>query len=70
MLLGKNKISRQELALIETPPATDTFRPIPITTLVETLAETPSFRHINVLEDEYVISDDGMKMFGLFITAS
>ena len=65
MLLGKNKITRQELALVETPEPTDTFRPIPHHTLVETLAETLSFRHINVVEDEYVISDDGMKMFGL-----
>jgi Domain of unknown function (DUF932) len=64
-LLGKNKITRADLALVPTPEATDTFRPIPHHQLVETLAETLSFRHINVTEDEYVISDDGMKMFGL-----
>lgn len=65
MLLGKNRITRQELALIETPEPTETHKPIPHHTLIEKLAETLSFRHINVVEDEYVISDDGMKMFGL-----
>jgi len=65
VLLGQDKITRQELALIETPEATDTFKPIPHHTLVEQLAETLSFRHINVTSDEYVVSPDGMKMFGL-----
>jgi hypothetical protein len=64
-LLGKDKITRQELALIGTPEPTDTFKPIPHHTLVEALAETLSFRHINVTSDEYVVSPDGMKMFGL-----
>ena len=64
-LIGKNKINRTDLALIPTPEATDTFRPIAHHQLIETLAETLSFRHINVVEDEYAVSDDGMKMFGL-----
>lgn len=64
-LLGNNKITRQELALIETPEATDTFRPIAHHALVDSLIETLSFRHINVTADEYVTSPDGMKMFGL-----
>jgi len=64
-LLGKNKIGRQELALIETPEATDTFRPIPHHELVNALTETLSFRHIEVVKDEFAVSFDGMKMFGL-----
>lgn len=62
---GANKITRQELALIETPEATDTFRPIPHVELVESLVETLSFRHIQVLKEEFAVSPDGMKMFGL-----
>jgi len=64
-LLGKNKVTREELALIETPEATDTFRPIPHNTLIDSLVETLSFRHIQVVKDEYAVSVDGMKMFGL-----
>src|ERR1044071_5998537 len=62
---GVNKITRQELALIETPEATDTFRPIPHNQLVDSLLETLSFRHIQVVKDQYAVSVDGMKMFGL-----
>ncbi len=64
-LLGANKIKRDALALIETPEPTDTFQPISHHKLAESLIETLSFRHINVVEDEYVVSPDGMKMFGL-----
>lgn len=65
MLLGKEKISRAELALIETPEPTDTFKPIPHHELVNSLIETLSFRHINVVSDEYVTDADGARMFGL-----
>lgn len=64
-LIGANKIKRDALALIGTPEPTDTFQPIAHHKLAESLIETLSFRHINVVEDEYVVSPDGMKMFGL-----
>jgi hypothetical protein len=64
-LLGAGKITRANLALIETPEATDTFKPIPHHELVNSLIETLSFRHINVVSDEYVTDAEGMKMFGL-----
>lgn len=62
---GANKISREELALINTPEATDTFRPIPHHELINTLTETLSFRHIQVVKEEYAVSPEGGKMFGL-----
>lgn len=64
-LLGGDKISRTELALIETPEPTDTFKPIPHHELVNSLVETLSFRHINVVSDEYVTDKEGARMFGL-----
>ena len=64
-LLGANKIKRDALALIATPEPTDTFKPIAHHLLANSLIETLSFRHINVVNDEYVVSPDGMKMFGL-----
>lgn len=62
---GANKITRAELAKIETPEATDTFRPIPHHELIDTLVETLSFRHIQVVQEEYAVTPDGSKMFGL-----
>ena len=58
-------ISRQELALIPTPAATSTHVPVPHHEIVQALVETLGFRHIRVAADEYAVSPDGMKMFGV-----
>ena len=58
-------IPREELALVPTPPATDTHRPVPHHEIVQALVETLGFRHIGVVHDEYAVSPDGMKMFGV-----
>jgi hypothetical protein len=65
LISSTGKISRQELQLIPTPPATPTHRPIPHAEIVATLVETLAFRHIAVVRDEYAVSSDGMKMFGV-----
>jgi hypothetical protein len=59
------KIGRMELAQIPVPEATRTHRPVPHHEIVEALAETLSFRHIGVVNEEYAVSQDGMKMFGV-----
>ena len=59
------KLSFTELALLPTPPATDTHKTIPHHEVVTALIETLGFRHIGVQKDEYAVSKDGMKMFGL-----
>jgi hypothetical protein len=58
-------IGREELALVPTPAATETHRPIPHHEIVRALIETLGFRHIGVVHDEYAVSPDGMKMFGV-----
>ena len=59
------KIGRAALAQIPIPEATSTHKPIAHHTIVETLVETLSFRHIGVVNEEYAVSFDGMKMFGV-----
>jgi hypothetical protein len=59
------KLGRTELAQISVPQATATHKPVPHHTIVEALIETLSFRHIGVVNDEYSVSSDGMKMFGV-----
>ena len=59
-------IDREALALVPTPLATDTHRPIPHHEIVTALVETLGFRHIGVVRDEYAVSPDGMKMFGVW----
>src|SRR6266567_4679463 len=59
------KIGRAELALIQVPLATLTHKPVPHHEIVEALIETLGFRHIGVVDEEYAVSNDGMKMFGV-----
>ena len=67
---GGRTIGREELALVPTPAATETHRPIPHHEIVRTLIETLGFRHIGVVHDEYAVSPDGMKMFGVLDLAT
>jgi hypothetical protein len=60
-------IGREELVLVPTPPATETHRPIPHEEIVRALIETLGFRHVH---DEYAVSPDGMKMFGVLDLAT
>jgi hypothetical protein len=62
---GTRKISREELQAVPTPPGTLTHRPLPHQEIVGALVETLSFRHISVVRDEYAVSKDGMKLFGV-----
>jgi hypothetical protein len=64
LLSNTGKLTREELALVPTPPSTDTHRPVPHIEVVNALTETLGFRHIGVHKDEYAVSKDGMKMFG------
>jgi len=62
---GSSKITRAELKLIPTPDASPTHQPIPHNQIVEALVEGLSFRHISAIREEYAVSNDGMKMFGV-----
>ncbi len=62
--VGSRKITREELTLVETPAPTVSHKPIPHIQVINALVETLSFRHIDVVRDEYAISINGMKMFG------
>jgi hypothetical protein len=65
LMAYEGKLSRDELSLVPTPTATATHKPIPHIEVVNGLIETLGFRHIAVVKDEYAVSRDGMKMFGV-----
>lgn len=65
LVASDRKITREELSLVPTPPGTATHKPIPHVEVVSALVETLGFRHISVVHDEYAVSRDGMKMFGV-----
>src|SRR5438093_1747504 len=62
---GTNKLDREQLKAIQAPEATETYQPLAHHAIVEALLEALTFRHISVVRDEYAVSEDGMKMFGV-----
>jgi hypothetical protein len=62
---GASKVDREFLKTLPLPEATRTHQPIPHIRIVEALIETLGFRHISVVRDEYAVTPDGMRCFGL-----
>jgi hypothetical protein len=62
---GTSKVDRDFLKTIPTPEATRTHQPIAHARIVDALIETLSFRHITVVRDEYAVSPDGNRLFGV-----
>jgi len=66
VLLSKSgKLTREQLALVPTPPGTATHRPIPHAEVINALVDTLALRHIAPVREEYAVSKDGMKLFGI-----
>lgn len=59
------KVTREQIAAIETPAGTMTHRPIPHIQVLDALKETLSFRHIGVVNEDLAVSHDGMRMYGM-----
>lgn len=62
---GAEKLTRDQLVTILPPEGTDTFRPIKHATLVDEIHEALARRQLSIVKDEYAVSEDGMKLFGL-----
>jgi hypothetical protein len=62
---GAQKIAREELKNIPIPEATKTHVPLSHYEIVKSLEESLAYRHLMVVRDEYAVSADGMKMFGV-----
>lgn len=63
--IDTQKIPREQLALMPTPPGTETHKVIPHVEVINAVVETLGFRHIAVHREEYAVSSDGNKLFGL-----
>ena len=62
---GAQLVGRQDLLALQTPDATATHKPIPHMTVVQALIETLGFRRLSVVNDQYAVTPDGMRMFGV-----
>lgn len=62
---GTQRVPRQTLAVLPVPEKTETHQPVSHDSLVAAIERSLAFRHIQVVAEEYVVSEDGMRMFGL-----
>jgi Domain of unknown function (DUF932) len=67
---GAEKLSRDQLVTILPPESTDTFKPIKHADLVDEVHEALARRQLSVIRDEYAVSEDGMKLFGVLDLAT
>lgn len=58
-------LGRQDLIGLPIPEATRTHVPIPHAAIVESIIQSLAFRNIEVERDEYALSKDAMRMFGV-----
>ena len=63
-------LTRDELARVATSVGTATHKPIPHIAVVEKLIEALGFRQIGIVQEEYAVSADGMRMFGVMDLSS
>ncbi len=58
-------VTRQQLALVETPSATRSFKPIPHLELIETLEQALRNNQITIRKEQYALRRDGSTLFGV-----
>lgn len=63
------KVGRGELALVPTPEATPTHQPISHEAFASEVEMGLALRGIEVTSQEYAVSHDGMRMFGMMVTS-
>jgi len=62
---GSVLVGRQDLKDLPTPEPTATHYPIPHWKIVKALAETLGFRHLDIVAEEYAVTPDANRFFGV-----
>lgn len=62
---GAQLLGRQDLPLLPVPEATLTHKPVPHAAVAEALIESLGLRRYEVVADEYAVTPDGCRMFGV-----
>jgi hypothetical protein len=64
---GATRVTRADLADIEAPPATATWKPIPHATLVSAIHEELTHRNIAVVQEDYAVQRKKSMLFGVMV---
>ncbi len=66
LIIAKNKVSREQLANVPTPDATESFMPIPHLKLVELVTAAIAAAGLTITAEEHALARDGQRYFGGF----
>src|SRR5438552_9748300 len=58
-------VTREQLALVETPEATRSFKPVPHIELIDTLEHVLQLNHITIRREQFALRRDGATLFGV-----
>ncbi len=58
-------VTREQLALVETPDATRSFKPVPHIELINTLDEVLGLNQIAIRKEQFALRRDGSTLFGV-----
>src|SRR6266850_8218228 len=58
-------VTREQLALVETPDATRSFKPVPHIELIETLDHVLKLNRITIRKEQFALRRDGLTLFGV-----
>ena len=58
-------VTREQLALVETPDATRSFKPVPHIELIETLERVLRLNQITIRKEQFALRRDGATLFGV-----
>ncbi len=62
---GAKYVERQELLTLRTPDSTETHKIVPHSAIVGSLVQALAFRNITVLRDQFAVTPDGLRLFGV-----
>ena len=66
LIMEKGKyVSREEVACIDTPNSTDTWRPVPHIDVIEAVTEVVRAHHWDIESERFGLASEGQKMFGV-----
>ena len=58
-------VNRNEVALVETPVGTDSWKPVPHIKVIEAVSEVVKAHHWTITEEQFGLAREGQKLFGV-----
>ena len=66
LMMSEGKfVGRDEIALVPTPEATASWKPVPHSDVIDAVTEVVKAHNWQILEEQYGLARDGQRMFGV-----